>query len=472
MSTLETMLVAGVVIPLCSFVLLVFIGPKLGKPAAGWVATLAIAASCVLAALVMMDWRAMSPAERAAFQPQVFEWASFGGGASAISLSVGVNLDSLTVIMFFMVTFIATWIHVFSLGYMAGHSDEVDGQSKFHRFFAYLSLFCFSMLGLLIANSLLFLFIFWELVGLCSYLLIGFYFDKKFASNAAMKAFITNRVGDFGFLIGLALVTLYLRDLTLGGAAEAFRDQHAAGGALFKNQFMGISFATWMGILLFCGAVGKSAQVPLQVWLPDAMAGPTPVSALIHAATMVAAGVYLVARIFVLLTPEAQLVIAWVGAITLTMAALIAIVQTDIKKVLAYSTLSQLGYMVLGMGVGAWIAALFHLLTHAFFKALMFLGSGQVIEGCHHEQDIRKMGGLRKKMPVTCWTFFIGVVAIAGVGIPGTHIGLGGFFSKDEILAIAYQRTYNPGDEGDEQNAGDVAAPFAVAEKNTAHDGS
>ncbi|HOB73566.1 MAG TPA: NADH-quinone oxidoreductase subunit L [Phycisphaerae bacterium] len=438
MSSLEIMLVAGVAVPLVSFLLLALFGARLGKPASGWVATAAIATSCVLATIVLYQWHFAGVRP----EPHVFTWANLG----TIPLKVGVNLDSLTVIMFFMVTFIATWIHVFSIGYMAGHSDEVDGESKYHRFFAYLGLFCFSMLGLVIASSLLFLFIFWELVGLCSYLLIGYYFDKKSASNAAMKAFITNRVGDFGFIIGLGMVVLFLGDLTLDGAAKALRVQYAENGTLFAHSFLGLSLATWMGMLLFCGAIGKSAQFPLHVWLPDAMEGPTPVSALIHAATMVAAGVYLVARIFVLLTPEAQTFIAIIGCITLALAALIAIVQTDIKRVLAYSTISQLGYMILGMGLGAWIGALFHLLTHAFFKALMFLGSGQVIEGCHHEQDMRKMGGLRHKMPVTCWTFFIGVLAIAGAGIPMTQIGLGGFFSKDEILAVGWHRAYGQGE--------------------------
>ncbi|MCL2330267.1 MAG: NADH-quinone oxidoreductase subunit L [Phycisphaerae bacterium] len=438
------MLVAGVAVPLASFVFLAIFGARLGKPKAGWVATAAIATSCMLATIVLVRWLGMDAAARTAAQSPSLLWTHLGH----VPLLVGVNLDSLTVIMFFMVTFIATWIHVFSLGYMAGHSDEIDGVSKFHRFFAYLSLFCFSMLGLLISNSLLFLFIFWELVGLCSYLLIGFYFHKKSASTAAMKAFITNRVGDFGFIIGLGLVYLYLGDLTLAGAAAKFQEHYASNSALFTTSFIGISVATWMGVLLFCGAIGKSAQFPLHVWLPDAMEGPTPVSALIHAATMVAAGVYLVARIFVLLTPGAQEFIAIIGCITLAMAALVAIVQTDIKKVLAYSTISQLGYMILGMGVGAWVGALFHLLTHAFFKALMFLGSGQVIEGCHHEQDMRKMGGLRRKMPVTCWTFFIGVLAIAGAGIPAVwmpkHVpfGLGGYFSKDEILAVSYARVF------------------------------
>jgi NADH-quinone oxidoreductase subunit L len=463
MSHLEIMLVAGVAIPLVSFAFLALFGAKLGKPASGIVATAAIAASCVLATLVLVQWQGMGDDARAAAQSKPFLWSHLG----SMPVTVGVKLDGLTVIMYFMVAFVSTWIHVFSIGYMAGHSDEIDGVSKYHRFFTYLSLFCFSMLGLVISNSLLFLFVFWELVGVCSYLLIGFYFHKKSASNAGMKAFITNRVGDFGFIIGMGLVTLYLGDLSLSGAAAAFETQYHANSALFTTQFGPFTIATWMGMLLFCGAIGKSAQFPLHVWLPDAMEGPTPVSALIHAATMVAAGVYLVARIFVLLTPGAQLFVAVIGCITLTLAALVAIVQTDIKKVLAYSTISQLGYMILGMGVGAWIGALFHLLTHAFFKALMFLGSGQVIEGCHHEQDMRKMGGLRHKMPVTCWTFFVGVLAIAGAGIPMMHIGLGGYFSKDEILAVAYSRTLDAGHEqAGEHASAAVAGPWASAEES------
>jgi len=450
--TFEICLALGVVIPLLSFTVLVFFGANspLGKPRAAWVATAAIAASACLAWFVLLSWLGLSDAERADYTANAFryDWGRMG----KIPITIGVKLDSLTIMMFAMVTFIATFIHIFSIGYMSGHSDEVAGESKYHRFFAYLGLFCFSMLGLVVSSSMLFLFIFWELVGLCSYLLIGFYFSEKYASNASMKAFITNRVGDFGFIVGLALVVLYTGTFDLDEAATKFAQQFATGEGIFAAsidlfgwQVSGMALATLMGIGLFCGAMGKSAQFPLHVWLPDAMAGPTPVSALIHAATMVAAGVYLVARVFRLLTPDAQMFIAIIGCITLTMTALIAIVQTDIKKILAYSTLSQLGYMVFGMGVGAWTAALFHLITHAFFKAMLFLGSGQVIEGCHHEKNIMKMGGLRKKMPFTCWTFFIGVLAIAGFGIPGAHLGLGGYFSKDEILAVAYERAYNMG---------------------------
>jgi len=445
------MLAWGVAVPLIGFVFLALFGARLGKPLSGYVACLGMGISMVLAGMVLYRWWGMDAAAREAAGQAAFDhsfhWATLG----TIPIMLGINLDSLTVIMFMMVALVSFWIFVFSLGYMSGHSDEIDGQSKYHRFFTFLSLFGFSMLGLVVANSILFLFVFWELVGVCSYFLIGFYFDKKFASDAGIKAFVTNRVGDFGFIIGLMLVVFYLDDLTLKGSAEAFAAQARAGEGLFEPgvAFLGVSVATWLGVCLFCGAIGKSAQVPLQVWLPDAMAGPTPVSALIHAATMVAAGVYLVARIFLLLTPAAQVVVATVGCVTLALAALIAIVQTDIKKILAYSTVSQLGYMIFGLGVGAWVGALFHLLTHAFFKALMFLCSGQVIEGCHHEMDIRNMGGLIRKMPVTAVTFLVGVIAIAGVGIPGLaigarhlKIGVGGFFSKDEILAVAYARTH------------------------------
>jgi len=445
MSNLEIQLVCGVLIPLAAFVLLAFFGSRLGKPLSGWVAVLAIAASAVLSSVTLAQWLGMEAGARAAARTGPYLWATLG----SLPVYFGVQLDSLTLIMYFMVTVVSFCIFVFSVGYMAGHSDEIDHVSKYHRFFTYLCLFDFSMLLLVIADSLLLLFISWELVGLCSYLLIGYYFHKRSASNAAIKAFVTNRVGDFGFIIGLGLVVLFLNDLSLSGAVQAFRQQWEQDGPLFTRQFLGVSFATWMGVLLFCGAIGKSAQFPLHVWLPDAMEGPTPVSALIHAATMVAAGVYLTARIFVLLTPGAQLFVALIGCITLTLAALVAIVQTDIKKVLAYSTISQLGYMMLGMGVGAWIAALFHLLAHAFFKALMFLGSGQVIEGCHHEQDMRKMGGLWRKMPVTCVTFLVGVLAIAGAGIPLANIGLGGYFSKDEILAVAWHRVYAEAHHGD-----------------------
>jgi NADH-quinone oxidoreductase subunit L len=439
----ELLLALGVLLPLLSFWALVFFGPKLGKPAAAWFAVVfGMGVPLLLSTWVLIGWLGEDAASRMQLTANAFRWhwADLG----SVAATIGIKLDSLTVVMYFMVAFIAFWIFVFSVGYMAGHSDEVDGQCKYWRFFAYLCLFGFSMLGLVASSSLLFLFVFWELVGLCSYLLIGFYFHQRVPQYAQMKAFIVNRVGDFGFLIGLMLVYFHLGTLDLDEAARRFAEQYAAGTGIFASSFtmFGWSLATIMGIGLFCGAMGKSAQFPLHVWLPDAMAGPTPVSALIHAATMVAAGVYLVARVFRLMTPEALMFVALIGCLTLFLMALVAIVQTDIKKCLAYSTLSQLGYMIFGLGCGAWVAALFHLIVHAFFKAMLFLGSGQVIEGCHHEQDMRKMGGLRKKMPVTCWTFFIGVLAIAGTGIAGTKIGLGGFFSKDEILAVAYARAF------------------------------
>jgi len=461
--TYEILLALGILAPMISFWVLVLFGARMGKPGAGWFAVLlGMGVPLVLATVVLIGWSGEDAAARAALTENAyrFHWANLG----AVPVTIGVKLDSLTVAMFFMVAIVSFLIFFFSIGYMSGHSDEVDGKSLYSRFFAYLSLFGFSMLGLVVSSSLLFLFICWELVGLCSYLLIGFYFDRAYASAAGIKAFITNRVGDFGFIVGMMLVFFQLGTLDLDQAAATIAQQHAAfladptsaAAGIFADPFtlFGWSLATIMGIGLFCGAMGKSAQFPLHVWLPDAMAGPTPVSALIHAATMVAAGVYLVARVFRLMTPEALMFIAVIGCLTLTLMALVAIVQVDIKKCLAYSTLSQLGYMIFGMGCGAWVAALFHLITHAFFKAMLFLCSGQVIEGCHHEQDMRKMGGLYKKMPVTCWTFFIGVLAISGAGIAGTGIGLGGFFSKDEILAVAYTRAYGWEYEKHQESAG------------------
>ncbi len=350
-----------------------------------------------------------------------FSWFEIG----STSVKLGWVLDPLTALMAVMVTFVGSLIFIYSAGYMA--SDE-----NFTRFFGFLSLFAAAMLGLVIANSLLLLFICWELVGLTSYLLIGFWFHKPSAAAAAKKAFITTRVGDLCFFVGM--LWLYSQSGTL-----LFYD-HGAGclekSALEKlavqTTFEGLALSTVIGLLLFGGAVGKSGQVPLHVWLPDAMEGPTPVSALIHAATMVAAGVFLMARVYPILTPDALTVIAWVGAITAVFAALIAVAQTDIKRILAYSTVSQLGYMMMALGVGGYVAGVFHLITHAFFKALLFMGAGSVIHGCHEEQDIRRMGGLRQYLPATFLTYAIGMMALAGV-----PVFFSGFWSKDEILHAA-----------------------------------
>ncbi|MFZ5494185.1 MAG: proton-conducting transporter membrane subunit [Verrucomicrobiota bacterium] len=360
------------------------------------------------------------------FPNSSWEWLRFGDFA----VSLGIKFDDLAALMMFVVGVVGFLIHVFSLGYM--HDDSARA-----RFFGGLSIFMFSMIGIVLADNLFMIFIFWELVGFSSWLLIGHWHHKQSAADAAKKAFIVNRVGDFGFLLGI--VMCYWANGTVNLTELA---QHTPGN--------GLVYSTLIPLLLFCGAVGKSAQMPLQVWLPDAMEGPTPVSALIHAATMVAAGVYMLCRINVLMVPDALTVIMWTGTITALYAAVCAIVQSDIKKVLAYSTLSQLGYMVAAFGLGSLTvehdmggtvhsmvlaagvgAAMFHLTTHAFFKALMFLGSGSVIHGCHHEQDIFKMGGLRKRMPITFVTFTIGVLAI--IGMPA----FAGFFSKDAILYLA-----------------------------------
>ncbi len=340
-------------------------------------------------------------------------WLSIGD----LQVDFGLKLDSLSLMMLLIVTGVGGVIHIYSIGYMR----EDPGYS---RFFACLSLFTFSMLGIVLANNFVQLFIFWELVGLSSYLLIGFWFEKPSAADAAKKAFITNRLGDFGFILGILMVWAALGSLNFSALQEKLIAEPAALGTL----------ATVAGLLVFCGAVGKSAQFPLHVWLPDAMEGPTPVSALIHAATMVAAGVYMLCRIVFLLNAPTLEVISYVGGFTALLAALIAVQQNDIKRILAYSTLSQLGYMVMAVGLAGPAPAMFHLTTHAFFKALLFLGAGSIILAMHHEQDIWKMGALRKKTPVTFWTFIVGTLALAGLW------PFSGFFSKDGILAQAASR--------------------------------
>ncbi len=430
MPTPALLLTLATLLPLASFVLLTFVGKRMGNPLAGIVGTLAIAGSFVCAAAATFSW--MNGAMDWGFGKGpinlTYPWIPVGGGIDQDHkgfLDIGIYVDSVTIVMFAMITGIATLVHVFSIGYM--HEDK-----RFPRFFTYLGLFCFSMLGLVIGGTTLQLFIFWELVGLCSYLLIGFWYEKKSASNAAMKAFIVNRVGDFGFLIGFGILFYHLGNVTLPKMWQILGTAGLGNAiSLANGQTFTAGLLTVMGIGLFFGAVGKSAQFPLHVWLPDAMEGPTPVSALIHAATMVAAGVYLVARLFPILTPDAKLFIAIIGATTLTMAALIAVAQTDIKKVLAYSTLSQLGYMILALGLGSWVGGLFHLITHAFFKALLFLGSGSVIHAAHHEQELPQYGGLIRKIPMTGITFAIAVFAIAGTP------GFSGYYSKDLILQHA-----------------------------------
>jgi NADH-quinone oxidoreductase subunit L len=357
-----------------------------------------------------------------ALQFSYYEWIPTGVGTvghaiTNFSIDFAFRVDPLSCTMLMIVTWIGFLIHVYATGYMAH-------ETGYTRFFTYLNLFMFMMLLLILGANYIVMFVGWEGVGLCSYLLIGFYYDKNFAADAGKKAFITNRIGDFGFILGIFLIFN-----TFGSADYGKVFAMAAAGG---HHYAGI--ATAICLLLFVGACGKSAQVPLYVWLPDAMAGPTPVSALIHAATMVTAGVYMVVRSNVLfrLAPDAMLVVAIIGAVTAIFAASIALTQNDIKKVLAYSTVSQLGYMFLGAGVGAFTAAIFHVMTHAFFKACLFLGAGSVIHGCGGEQDMRKMGGLRKFMPRTHITMLIATIAIAGIP------PLAGFFSKDEILANAY----------------------------------
>jgi len=343
-------------------------------------------------------------------------WLTIGG----LNVDFGLKLDALSMMMLFVVTGVGGLIHIYSYAYM-------DHDRSKARFFAFMSLFTFSMLGIVLANNFLMMFIFWELVGVSSYLLIGFWFEKPSAGDAAKKAFITNRLGDFGFLAGILMVWGLLGSLNFGELQTAM---------LANPAVLGVG-ATIAGLLVFCGAVGKSAQFPLHVWLADAMGGPTPVSALIHAATMVAAGVYMLCRTLFLYNADALHVIAYIGGFTALLAALIAIQQNDIKRIIAYSTLSQLGYMVMAVGLSGPTPAMFHLTTHAFFKALLFLSAGSVILGMHHEQDIWQMGNIRKKMPVTFWTFLIGALALSGIP------PFSGFYSKDSILAQALgQKNY------------------------------
>jgi NADH-quinone oxidoreductase subunit L len=531
-STLSTLLLLAWLLPLASFCAILFCGSRLGAAGrgAGYLATAAILASFVLSVAAMFCWigrhgvaaghhadasdsghaivvpagRALEssaprssaashasvrPVADAAHPEQAGPHAGGHGAAPKaayfddwytlvdlgnLKITIGYYIDALTVLMFCMVTLIATCIHFYAIGYMheeleavtdhevtLSNGEHLHRKGRYFRFFQYLSLFCFSMLGIVIAGNIAMTFIFWELVGICSYFLIGFYIERKSASTAANKAFIVNRIGDFGMIIGLMALWGSLGTFSFGGEKNATGEIVKAGmfeqarpvsegyrlktpaGMVKSAKVMGAEDPAYTGHLLlvvaglgiFCGCVGKSAQFPLHVWLPDAMEGPTPVSALVHSATMVAAGVFLVGRFYPMFTPEVLLVIAILGCITLFMAATIAITATDIKRVLAYSTLSQLGYMMFALGVGGWVAGMLHLITHAFFKSLLFMCSGSVIHAVH-TNEMPEMGGLRRKMPITATTMLIGCLAIIGAGVP-TIVGLSGYYSKDAILAQA-----------------------------------
>lgn len=396
--------------PLVGFLLLLARGKKFGEPLAGW-----IAAACVFGAFVFSLATFVEllskPAESRSMSRLLYCFVESGG----FGVKIGILADPLSITMALFVTGIGTLIHVYAIGYM--HGDE-----RFSRFFVYLNLFVFSMLVLVLADNYFISFFGWEGVGVCSYFLISFWFERDAAAVAGKKAFVTNRIGDFGFMMAIFLMFAHL-------GTVKYTEVFARIGSL-----SGVT-VTAICLMLFVGACGKSAQLPLYVWLPDAMEGPTPVSALIHAATMVTAGVYLMVRSSPLLalSADAPTVIAWVGGLTALFAATVAVAQHDIKRVLAYSTVSQLGYMFLAVGSGAYVAAIFHMVTHAFFKALLFLGAGSVIHGMHHEQDMRSMGALRKLMPVTAGTFIVGWLAIAGVP------PFAGFWSKDEILLGAWE---------------------------------
>ena len=397
--------------PFVGFLVNATFGRRLSKGVSGGLASLAMVGSFLVSALSVWSLAAMAPEARGVTQT-IYTWIA----SDDLQLDVALRLDPLSALMILVVTGIGSLIHIYSTSYM---HDEKD--SEFARYFSYLNLFASFMLVLVLGASFPVMFVGWEGVGLCSYLLIGFWFTKKSASDAGKKAFIVNRIGDYAFILGMLALFAQFGTLDFQGVAAA---------AAMREPEVGFGVLSMATLLLFIGATGKSAQIPLYTWLPDAMEGPTPVSALIHAATMVTAGVYMIGRNAVLFshTPDTLIVVAVIGAATALMAGTIGLVQNDIKRVLAYSTVSQLGLMFLAMGVGAFGAGIFHLYTHAFFKALLFLGSGAVIHALHGEQDIRNMGGLKRFLPITYWTFVIGSLAIAGFP------GLAGFFSKDEIL--------------------------------------
>ena len=406
-------------LPLASFLIVGLLGHWI-RHKAHFVAVPAMLGSFLLSAVAFME---VAGGHESSLR--LYTWLTSG----ILDVHIGITIDRLTAVMLLLVTTVSTLVHIYTIGYM-------HGDPGYARFFSYIALFTFSMLMLVLADNFLQLFVFWEAVGLCSYLLIGHWYERPSACAAATKAFVVNRVGDFGFLLGLLLVLTTFNSLNY---SDVFAQIPPHSGEVINllDPFGGtleVSVMTVICLLLFIGAIGKSAQVPLHVWLPDAMEGPTPISALIHAATMVTAGVFMVARLAPLydVAPAARDVVAVVGALTMMLGATIALTQTDIKRVVAYSTMSQLGYMMMACGLGAYAAGIYHLLTHGAFKALLFLGCGSVIIALHHEQDMRRMGGLKDKLPVTYWTFVVGSLALAGFPLTA------GFFSKDDLLISAW----------------------------------
>jgi len=420
-----------VLAPLIGAIIAGLWGGRIGRKGAHWVTSSGVGLSAALSLFVL--WRFIT-GQAEVFNGPVYTWMVSDG----LRMEVGFLVDSLTAVMISVVTFVSFCVHIYTIGYMADDEhnwphESLAGRNSYQRFFSYISLFTFSMLMLVMSNNFLQLFFGWEAVGLVSYLLIGFWSTRPTAVFANMKAFIVNRVGDFGFILGIAAVAMYFNSLDYAEVFAAAPQHQATTVQLFADG-AGVSLMTLICILLFVGAMGKSAQVPLHVWLPDSMEGPTPISALIHAATMVTAGIFMVARMSPLyeLSETALSFVLVIGATTAFFTGLIGIVQNDIKRVVAYSTLSQLGYMMVALGVSAYAAGIFHLMTHAFFKALLFLAAGSVIIGMHHDQDIRNMGGLRKRMPITYWTSLIGSLAL--IGFPG----FSGFFSKDAIIEAVH----------------------------------
>jgi len=399
----------------------------IGETAACWIATGGLFLSALLSWIIFLSFDGTTETI------QILRFIESG----SLSTDWAIRLDRLTSIMLIVITTVSSLVHLYSFGYMAHDDHFDDGVSYKPRFFAYLSFFTFAMLMLVTSDNLVQMFFGWEGVGVASYLLIGFYYKKPSANAAAMKAFVVNRVGDFGFALGIFGLFMLTDSINF---SDIFAQTPQLAETTLHFLWTDWNAANLIAFLLFVGAMGKSAQLMLHTWLPDAMEGPTPVSALIHAATMVTAGVFLVCRMSPLMefAPEAMAFVVFLGATTAFVAATIGLVQNDIKRVIAYSTMSQLGYMFVAAGVGMYSAAMFHLLTHAFFKAMLFLGAGSVIHAMHHEQDMRNYGGLRKKIPYTYWAMMIGTLAITGVGIPLTHFGFAGFLSKDAIIESAF----------------------------------